>query len=239
MFDLIKQLFASLTQAQKKSFIVLQLLIIISSIFEVIGIASIIPFISLISNINLLKEDGYIAEIYQYSGIEQPNDFLFFLGICVFVLMSLSSILSITKLWYTTYFSNKVGFEIGGRLYHYYINQTWLFHTINNSSFLTNKIAVEAIRVKNICKSVMQINAQIFLGVFMFAGLVFINIKITFIGIACFMVLYFSIYKFIKNILLKNGKKISMSSAKRFKLISEGFGGIKDILLLGRQEIFE
>ena len=41
-----------------------------------------------------------------------------------------------------------------------------------------------------------------------------------------------------KNALTKNGRIISTVNEQRFRLMNEGFGGIKDVLLLGRDSDF-
>ena len=57
MFNLIKQLFSLLTSQQRKEFYILQILVVLMAIMEIVGVASIIPFMSLVADSNLLKED--------------------------------------------------------------------------------------------------------------------------------------------------------------------------------------
>ena len=45
---------------------------------------------------------------------------------------------------------------------------------------------------------------------------------------------YFVLFKSVRSILHRNGVAISDVNEKRFRLMNEGFGGIKDVLLLGR-----
>ena len=49
---------------------------------------------------------------------------------------------------------------------------------------------------------------------------------------------YLIIYSSIKNIVMKNGRIVSSTQEKRYKLMSEGFGGIREVLISGKQNFF-
>tara|TARA_Y100001935_G_C16885142_1_gene304439 strand:- start:6 stop:437 length:432 start_codon:yes stop_codon:yes gene_type:complete len=69
-------------------------------------------------------------------------------------------------------------------------------------------------------------------------AIIIFNPVIATIGIIIFITSYFSLYSLIKIKLDSNGKIISKSNSERMKVMQEGFGGIKDVLLLGRQSDF-
>ena len=76
MFKLIKNLFNLLSTNQRKRFYILQLLVILMSVVEILGVASIIPFMALVGNSNLLMEPGILNDIFKFSGLEEPINFL-------------------------------------------------------------------------------------------------------------------------------------------------------------------
>ncbi|WP_211181383.1 ABC transporter ATP-binding protein, partial [Psychrobacter cibarius] len=57
-------------------------------------------------------------------------------------------------------------------------------------------------------------------------------------GLFIFALAYFLLYKLVRKKLVSNGQKISQVSTERFRLMNEGFGGIKDVLLLNRSQDF-
>ena len=66
---------------------ILTFMIFILSTIELIGIGSIFPFITLISNPQAIESNILLNKIYQFSldlGIRNPNEFTFFIGILVF-----------------------------------------------------------------------------------------------------------------------------------------------------------
>ena len=95
MFKLVKNLFELLSPNQRKRFYVLQFLVIIASVFEILGVASIIPFMALVGDMSQLEQNTFIAEIYRQSGITSESQFIFLVGLCVLGLLFASMIISI------------------------------------------------------------------------------------------------------------------------------------------------
>ena len=90
MFKLLKQLFPLLTHEQRKQFYALQILVVLMAIMEIAGVASIIPFMALVGNMNQLKEDNMIAQFYNASGVTSESQFVFILGIGVLIMLFIS-----------------------------------------------------------------------------------------------------------------------------------------------------
>ena len=128
MFKLISNLFNLLSPNQRKRFYILQLLVILMTIVEILGVASIIPFMALVGDMTQLQQDTFIAKFYQMSGINSESQFVFVLGICVLIMLFISMIISVFTVWGLSMFANKIGTEIADRLYAHYLNQDWLFH---------------------------------------------------------------------------------------------------------------
>ena len=206
---------------------------------EVAGVAAIGPFMALVGDISLLQGDGRLAQLYTLSGFESPRDFLFWLGIAVLIALSGAAAISMFTIWRLSLYAAQVGAEISTRLYKHYMQQPWLFHASGSSSQLTNRIAQEATRVTNmVIQPLMLMNAKGVLALVMATAIFVFNPLVAFAGLLIFSVAYIVLYKTVRKRLSKNGQAISEANQQRFKLMNEGFGGIKDTLLLGRQAEF-
>ena len=141
--------------------------------------------------------------------------------------------------WKLSLFASRIGADIGARLYNYYLNQNWLFHASGNSAHLTKQIVNEVGRTTGgILMPLMQMNARIVLAIFMTLTIFIYDPKVALVGLFIFAITYFIIFVLVRIRLHRNGKTISRVSEQRFRLMSEGFGGIKDLLLLGRDSDF-
>ena len=81
MLNIINQLFNLLTSNQRKRFYLLQLLVILMAFMELLGVASIIPFMTLVGDMSQLQQDTLYAHMYKFSGITSESEFVFLLGV--------------------------------------------------------------------------------------------------------------------------------------------------------------
>ena len=239
MFKIIIEFFSLLTPSQRKQFYALQILIVIMTFVEILSILSIVPFIALIGDIYILEKNNLLTALYLKSNLEE-YEFVFYTGIFVLVALAIAAIVSIYIAWRLAMFAPKIGAEIAHRLYSYYLDKDLLFHTSGSSSYLTKKIANETERVyQGILSPLMQMNARIVL-VFSIVFTMFLYDSIVIIiSLIVFSTVYIILFKFVRTRLEKNGQNISNMLSERFRLMSDSFGGIKDVLLLGRSNNFK
>lgn len=239
MLNTLKELFQLLTPVQRRKFYVLQILVVLMAIMELVGIASIGPFMALVADINLIETNSLYKQLYLTSGISNPTDFLFLAGLAVLLMLGLASVISILTTWRLSLYSMQVGTEIADRLYEHYLQQNWLFHSTGSSAQLTKQVATEAQRVMHsLIVPAMQLNSRLVLAVIISAAVISYNPLIALVGLLMFGTGYVVIYQLIRKRLIANGANISSTSTQRFRLMNEGFGGIKDILILGRNKHF-
>ena len=239
MWKLINQLFILLTNNQRRSFYILQLLVVLTALMEIVSIASIIPFMTLVGDMSQLQQDTIIAYFYQNSGISSESQFVFLLGIGVLIMFFVSSLISMFTLWKLFMFANKTGTDIADRLYTHYLKQDWLFHANGSSAQLTKKIATETSRVTSgVLMPLMQMNAKIALALLMSISIFIYDPRVAIIGLSAFAIGYFILFIAVRMRLKRNGEAISKVDEQRYRLMNEGFGGIKDVLLLGRNKDF-
>ncbi len=239
MYKLLKELFRLLTPSQRKRFYVLQILVTLVAIFEIFSVASIIPFMALVADMNQLQEDVFIAQVYQSSGITSETQFMFLMGLCVLTILIISSLISIFTIWKLSMFAFSVGSEISDRLYTYYLRQDWLFHSEGSSAQLTKKIATETVRVTGgILVPLMHLNAKVVLALLMITSIFIYDAKVAIVGAIIFTLTYYTLIIAVKSRLESYGSATTEVMEQRFRLMNEGFGGIKDLLLLGRDYDF-
>lgn len=239
MFHLAKELFALLTPSQRRRYYLLQAMVILMAFMELLGIASIGPFMALVADTQLLETNSILNSIYVASGVATHTEFLFIAGSFVLLMLGIASVLSVVTTWRLSLFAFSVGTEIGDRLYRYYLNKDWLFHASGSSAQLTKQIATEALRVTSfIILPLIQMNARIVLAIFISVGIFIYNPLIASVGVILFVSGYVIIYKVIRKRIMLYGQHVSTTSTDRFRLMNEGFGGIKDVLLYDRSHEF-
>lgn len=240
MLKSILEFFSLLTPDQRKRFFILQILLIIMTVAEVVSIFSITPFMAIVGDPSILQRENFLSMLYLKSNLDEPYEFIFYLGLVVLTILTISAFISILITWRLAMFATKIGVEIGDSLYSHYLNQDWLFHTKENSSNLTKKIANEATRLTTeFILPLMYVNARFFLTLLIVLMLFLYDPIILIISLIVFSSAYIIIFKLARRRLETNSKDISDMFSERFKLMNEGFGGIKEVLLLDRSDFFK
>ncbi|MDA9626360.1 ABC transporter ATP-binding protein/permease [Pseudomonadota bacterium] len=239
MFQSLFQLFHFLTAAQKKKFFLLQLLIIFMSITEVISLMLIGGFLSIISDFEQIYNNSIAFYFFNYLDQDTPEQFIAVIGFGVLFFLIFSALLSVFTVWRLSIFSAQIGAHLSSQLFAYYMLQPWLFHAAGNSSELINKIAAETERVNSgIISPLLQLNAKIILAFLICISLFIYDPIVASLIAFVFSSSYFVLFFTVRRSLTINGERISRFQALRYKLMGEGFGGIKELLLSGRQNYF-
>lgn len=239
MLRQLRELYSLLTPLQRKRLARLQLLVVLMSIVEILGVVSIAPFMAIVGDMSRLEGNSAISTAYALSGAGDPVTFLIWAGLLVLVILSAATMLSMFTVWRLSIYGNQVGADVATRLYSYYLHQPWIFHTSSNSSQLTNQVAQECQRLTNaVIKPFMEMNAKLVLVILMVVAIVALNPQVAAVGLLVLLIAYFALYRTVRTRLIDNGQSITEAQQARFQLLNAGLGGIKDVLLLGRQETF-
>lgn len=239
MLTRIIKLYRLLTGEQRQKLLHLQFLVVVMAFAEVGGVLAIGPFMAMVGDMERLQGEGILAQLYSASGLETPQQFLFWAGIGVLTALATGAAISVFTVWRLSLYAQQVGAELSTRLYKHYMHQPWLFHASGSSSQLNSRIAQETNRITNfVIQPLMQINAKGILALVMASVVLLFNPLVALSGLVIFGTAYFLLYQTVRHRLARNGRTISRANQQRFKLMNEGFGGIKDTLLLGRQNDF-
>ena len=239
MIKTIIEFFSLLTSSQRRRFYTLQILVIIMTFAEVASIFSITPFMAIVGDPSLLQKENLLGTLYIKSNLTIPYEFIFYLGFIVLAILMISAFISIFITWRLAIFSTKIGVEIGDSLYSYYLNQDWLFHTRGSSSNLTKKISTDTARLTTeFILPLMYLNSRLCLTLIVVLILLIYDPLVLTICLVIFSGGYFFIFKLAQTKLEINNKNISNMFLERYKLMNSGFGGIKEVLLMGKSSNF-
>lgn len=225
-------LFSLLKKQQKIQFIRLQFLVALMSSLEIISVFGITGFIALITNPDIVNEI-YILKIILYKfNITEESSLIFISGAVIAIFLLISTLISIFTVWKLSHYSQSVGFSMGNRLFNHYLTQSWNFHLSINSSELVKRISTETDRVTNgVLNQVMQINSRFILGIFLSISIIIVDPIVAIVGVSVIGLSYLLIFRFVKNILKDNGQTISNMLVSRFKIMSNSFGAIRDLMI--------
>jgi len=206
----------------------LVLIVILVAFFDLVGIASIMPFMSLVANINLVDSNEYLFWVYTNFDFDNKKQFLFFLGILVFSFLILSLALRALMTYQILKFTYEKQYLISKRLLNNYLEKPYLWIISRHSSELSKNILTESSVVveHGLMPLIILITNSILVG--SIALLLIFFTPALFLGVlGVFSISYFFIYKFVYKKIDLFGKERLKNNEKRFQVVEETFSLIK------------
>ena len=242
MIENFKKFIFLLSSKERVQFTILIFMMLVVSLIDVVGIASIMPFIVVISNPEIVETNQILKLIYETSfdyGIETKKQFIFYLGLFSFILL----IVSISSKAITDYsklrFCQMREYSIGKRLVEGYLNQPYSWFLNRHSADLGKTILSEiGIIVGHGITPMMELIAKSFVTITLLTLLILINPKIAIIAGFVIGISYAIIYKFSRNFLKRIGNERVISNRERFTAVSEAFNATKEVKIGGLEDVY-
>ena len=231
-----------LTSHEKRISVLLFLMILIMSILDTIGVASIIPFISILANPDLVETNNYLNYMFQFSnkyGVENTQEFLVALGVLVFIIL----VTSLTFKAITTYFQVRFvqmrEYSIGKRFVEASLNQPYIWFLDKNSADLGKTVLSEVGQViATGLRPFIQLIADSMVTIAIIILLIIVDPKLMLIVFFSLSSSYVLIYAFTKRFLKRMGTERLKNNELRFTAVSEAFGAAKEIKISGLEESY-
>jgi ATP-binding cassette subfamily B protein len=230
-------LFELLSYKRKKQLVFFLLLTILAAGCEIASLAILLPFLAILIKPEAINSYNFLNELVKFLSLDSNNILL--LMTCSFggaaVLIGFVRLL---LLWW----GNKIAFGIGAdiclKIYRKALYSNYLVHLNTNSSKIISSITERSnVVIYNVVlPSLTLVSSAIIFTSIIFTLLV-IGKEIIFFGIIFFAIIYLAIIKSIKLFLIKYGKIVNFGAEKQIKMLQEGLGGIRDVLLDGTQEV--
>ena len=239
MLDTYKKLHHILDARERRNAALLFGLILVMGLLEVAGVASIMPFIAVVSNPDMIQSNTYLAILYDWFGFTNAYSFLGFLGGAVFILVMGSLVFKAITYWAMARFAHMRNYTLSARLLHGYLGQPYSWFLNRHSSNLGKTILNEVQHVVN--QSLMpgvQLIASAITAIFLIILIVIVEPVVAFVAMALlggsYIVIYISMRRYIGSI----GADRLHADTERFQVAQEALAGIKDVKVLGLEDAY-
>ena len=226
----ILQLLALLTRKEKVQAGLLLLMILIMALLDVIGVASIMPFMAVVTNPNLVETNFLLNTLYLALGAPSRQSFLLVLGVLMFAFLVLSLVFKALTTYCQLRFNLMREYTIGRRLVEGYLHQPYSWFLTRNSTDLGRNILSEVSVV--IDKAMIPLTTLVAQGAVACALLLLLLLVDPFLAVSVGVVLsitYGLIFKFMSETLNRLGRDSLVANSKRFTAVSEAFSAAKEV----------
>ena len=240
--QIIKKFLYLLSPSERKRAGLLLLLILTMALLDMIGVASILPFMAVLTNPDIVNTNIILNKIFnslKIFGIENNQEFLFFLGVLVFILLVVSLLFKAFVTYVQVQFIQMRQYSLGKRLVTGYLQQPYSWFLNRHSADLGSTVLSEVSRVVGSgLKPFMALIASSMVAITITILLIITDPKLALVVTVSLGTAYGIVYKFIRSYLDKIGKESLISNELRFTAISESFGAAKEVKIGGLEETF-
>jgi ATP-binding cassette, subfamily B, bacterial PglK len=239
----VKKLLFLLTPNERKRAVLLLLMIIIMALFEMIGVASILPFIAVLTNPGIIETNLILNTAYLTSttllGVEDYRQFSFVLGITMFIILIFSLSFAALTSYVQIRFVLMREHSIGKRLLHGYLNQPYSYFLNHHSAELGKSILSEVSQVIVLgFFPLINMIARGMVAIALIMLLIIVDPKLALIVSLSLGIVYGIIYSFLRNHLNRIGKKRLECNLLRYRVVGDAFGAAKEVKMAGLEETY-
>lgn len=231
-----KKAWALLTVHERRMAFLVLGVIVVNAILTAASVASIMPFLGVLSDPSRINTSGLMSWAYEVFGFASDYSFLVALGIGSFGLIVMASFSQIATTWATAQFTSMLVHSISCRLLATYLAQPYEFFLNRHSGEMGPKVLAESGEVVGrFFNPVAQLTTASLTTVAIVGLLVAVN---PIVAISAFAILggsYGVAYFAVRKPLAKLGLTRVEANRRRFRIANEALAGIKDIKLLGRE----
>ena len=228
--QIIKKIFYLLTPREKKLAGLLLVMMLIMTLLDMIGVASIFPFILILTNSDITETNIIFVKIFEVSkifGIENSQQFSFFIGILFFLLLFSSIIFKAITTYVQIRFIRMREHSIGKRLVQGYLNQPYSWFLNRNSADFGKTVLSEVSKLtEDGITPLMELISKGMGAIALIILLILADPKLAlivgFFLCAAYGIIFYFAHKFLNRI----GQESIKSNRLRFSTISEVFSAV-------------
>lgn len=237
-----KKLLFLLSNSERKDAALVLFMISIMALLDVVGVASILPFMAVLTNPSLIETNLILKNMFQVSnvfGVENNQQFLFALGIFVFAILVISLAFKALTTYVQVRFVQMREYTLGKRLVEGYLHQPYSWFLSRHSADIGKTILSEVSQVVvNGFKQIMELIARGLVSFAILILLILTDLKLTLIIGLFIGGTYGIIVLFTRNFLNKIGEERLKNNQLRFTAVIEAFGAAKEVKVGGLEQTY-
>lgn len=228
-----------LTPAERRRAIVLLLLVIAMAMLDVIGMASVMPFLAVMANPEMITNYAALNQIYTRMAFTSTDQFLYFLGLTSFVLLVVAAVVRIGGQYAVNRYTQMRTHSIGVRLLDTYLRRPYAFYLNRHTGDLAKGLLSEVNQLASqVFAPLAQVIAQSIPLVALLTLLIVVDPIVALIMASVLGGSYALVYLTIRRYLGRVGLDRVKANRARFQVVAEALGGIKPVKLLGRESTY-
>jgi ABC-type multidrug transport system fused ATPase/permease subunit len=228
----LKELWQILSPLDKRKVLYVLILVMGMAFIESAGVISIMPFLAVLSNPNVVDSNHYLSIMYDVMGASDKKNFIVNLGFLSLAIVIFSTIFKIITQYALNRFASLQRHYFAIRLLKIYLQQSYEFFIQRNSATLVKNILSEVDQL--IWAMILPALTLMSYGIVLLSmiGILLLYDPLMAVATACVLsFFYISIYMLVRKKLTQIGQEFTQANKERYETCQEALAGIKDVMI--------
>lgn len=235
----MRKLWFFLSRRRKTQFWLITVLMVFSSAAEIITIGSVLPFLGVLTDPDLIYDNKLIKPLIEILQISSSDQLLFPVTLLFIFSAILAGVFRLVLLYSLIRFSYATGADLSIEIYRRTLYQDYKVHLSRNSSEVINGIINKtSIIISGVIMPIMTLLSSTIVIIVITTTLFLIDVRVALSASIGFGILYLIVIRYTKKQLKANSQIIADKSTEMVQILQEGLGGIRDVLIDGSQQFY-
>ena len=224
---------------RRRQFIAVSCLTVLASFAEVLTIGAILPFLMALNSPQTVFDYPIAQPIILYFAITDSQELLFFLTVVFAMTVILAGFFRVGMLWINIQLSMRIGADLSNGIYRRTLYQPFSVHISRNTSGVISGVMVKVNAVvSNVITPVLTLVSAAVMITAIFGALLVVDYVVALSALTGFGLVYGIIIRLTRTKLKTNSERNASELSRVVKVLQEGLGGIRDVLIDGSQSTY-
>ena len=226
----LEKIWTILAPGERRTALVMLVLVVLMALVETGGVLSIMPFLAVLGRPGVIHSNALLDAVYTRFGFASSRQFMIALGLTSIAIVIASSLSKMVTQHLLNRYINFLRHSFSSRLLSRYLHQPYEFFLARNTAQLSRNVLSEADQLlANLIQPFSQLVAQGAVVLAMTALIFWYKPVIAVCIVVTVGALYGAIYGLVRKHLVRIGAERQAANGERFQSCSEALGGIKDV----------
>jgi ATP-binding cassette, subfamily B, bacterial PglK len=239
VFGALSFIFQRMSSRDRRHFYATVALMLLGAVAEVMAIGAVLPFLASMSGGAGGNGAAGLDRLADLAAIGASGPPVLLATLALVALTVAAAIIRLGLAWATQSFVFRVGHDVGVEIYARMLRQPYSYHVQRHSSEVIAGMEKVQQTMFAVLLPLMQGAVALVIAIGIIAILIVIDPVIAAAAALALAALYLAVSIVSRRLLRRNSGLISVRHNERVRLIQEGLGGIRDILIDQSQPVFE
>ena len=230
MYRFFRQALTLLSVREKRRLYLILVLTSIAAVMQTLSVLSIMPFIVLLANPDLLETHGLLQRFYGTLGVNSYHEFLVMFGLFAILILSIGNMFVAFEQWVSDRFLNLLSHRVEVLVLERMMKRPYDYFVSHHSAKLSDVVLNQVERVVDgVIGTFITIFGSVALALLIVLMLLIVSLKTTLVTLLGLLLAYVLVFLLLRRRIQAHGEELTHLSARLFTAVKETLDGIKEI----------